>query len=119
MSDLHGRLAPGAPTRCARAVVLASHAGLLLGLPVLGGAAGVVAALPLLAPAPGLWRARAYTHAWCSLLIVFYTAGLLVAYKTAGGAGWLSLATLSALEFVALVLYVRFAAVDARRAAAA
>lgn len=99
-------------------MVLATHAALLIGLPLLGGIGGALAALPLLLPAPGLWRARPYTHAWCSLLVVFYAGGLLVAAKTGGGVGWLALATVSATEFVALVLYVRFAAVDARRAAA-
>ncbi|HUR41844.1 MAG TPA: DUF2069 domain-containing protein [Verrucomicrobiae bacterium] len=115
---MRGTVAPGVPTRWARIAVLATHAALLIGLPLLGGIGGALAALPLLMPAPGLWRARAYTHAWCSLLVVFYTAGLLVMAKTGSGAGWLALAMLSAAEFVSLVLYVRFAAVDARRASA-
>ena len=27
---------------------------------------------PLLLPLPGMWRGNAYTHAWASLLVLFY-----------------------------------------------
>lgn len=81
---------------------------------------GWLLALPLLLPLPGLWRRKPYTHAWCSMLIVFYAGGLLAEAwanpETAARA--FALASLAAAEFVALVLFVRFAAVDRRRAAA-
>jgi uncharacterized membrane protein len=96
-----------------RLAVLALHAALLAGLPLAGGLTGAVVALPLLAPAPGLWRGRPYTYAWCSMLIVFYVAGLVVDRRPLT----LALAAVAAFEFCALVLYVRARAVEARRAA--
>lgn len=80
---------------------------------------GWLLALPLLLPLPGLWRGQQYTYAWCSMLVVFYIGGFLMEAwanpeiaRTA-----VALAILAAVEFCALLLYVRFAAVDARRAA--
>lgn len=81
---------------------------------------GWLLAVPLLLPLPGLWRARPYTHAWCSMLIVFYVGGLLAeAWANPESATRaFALALLAAAEFIALVLFVRFAAVDRRRASA-
>ena len=72
-----------------------------------------------LAPLPGLWRGRPYTHAWASMLVVFYVGGLLAEgvsdplHRTVAFA----LAALATAEFIALMLYVRFRAVEQRRAA--
>ena len=117
---MDGTLASGAPTRWARIVALASHAGLTLALAVVAKFPGWLLALPLLLPLPGLWRGKAYTYAWCSMLIVFYIGALLAeAWANAEGATRaFAMASLAAVEFLALVLYVRFAAVDRRRAAA-
>ncbi|MGH8481574.1 MAG: DUF2069 domain-containing protein [Nevskiaceae bacterium] len=96
-----------------RVAVLAAHAALLAGVPLAGGLTGAVLALPLLAPLPGLWRGRPYTYAWASMLVVFYIAGLLVARSPLT----LALAGIGALEFLALVLFVRARSVEAQRAA--
>jgi uncharacterized membrane protein len=117
---MDGRLAPGVPTRWANRVALACHLALTAALAVVTQFPGWLLALPLLLPLPGLWRGKAYTHAWCSMLIVFYVGGLLAEAwaNPAGASRAFALALLGAAEFVALVLYVRFAAVDRRRAAA-
>ena len=124
---MDGRLAPGAdgrgpgvPTRWANRIALACHVALTIALAVVAKFPGWLLALPLLAPLPGLWRGKPYTHAWCSMLLVFYAGGLLAeAWANPEGATRaFALATVAAAEFIALVLYVRFAAVDRRRAAA-
>jgi len=96
-----------------RVAALAAHAALLAGLPLAGGLTGALLALLLLAPLPGLWRGRTYTYAWASMLLVFYIAGLLVNRTPLTAA----LAVIGALEFLALLLFVRARSVEARRAA--
>lgn len=101
-----------APTRALRAIVLAAHLALLLGLPLYGGRLGALAALPLLAPLPGLWQGRLYTLRWASLLLTIY-AGLLAAEVWAARAFAalpLALAVLAGVEFCALMLLARGAA---------
>ena len=80
---------------------------------------GWLLALPLLLPLPGLWRGKPYTYAWCSMLVVFYIGALLAeAWANPEGATRaFALASLALVDFFALVFYVRFAAVDRRRAA--
>lgn len=100
------------PTRALRAIVLAAHLALLLGLPLYGGRLGALAALPLLAPLPGLWQGRLYTLRWASLLLTIY-AGLLAAEVWAARAAAalpLALAVLAGVEFCALMLLARGAA---------
>ena len=106
------------PTRWARYVAIVCHVALTIALAVIAKFPGYLLALPLLLPLRGLWRGTSYTYAWCSMLIVFYIGGLLAeAWANPDGAARaFALASLAALEFVALVLYVRFAAVDRRRA---
>jgi uncharacterized membrane protein len=115
---MDGRLAPGTPTRWARRVALGSHLALTIALAVVARFPGWLLALPLLLPVRGLWRGTSYTYAWCSMLIVFYIGGLLAeAWANPDSARRaFALALLGAVEFIALVLYVRFAAVDRRRA---
>lgn len=110
---------PGTPTRRARELSLAAHTVLLAALPILAGLPGVVLALPLLAPLRGLWRGQPYTYAWCSLLLAFYVGGFLMeAYAQPSRApAALALALVAAVEFSALLFYVRFRAVERRRAA--
>jgi uncharacterized membrane protein len=117
---MDGRLTPGVPTRWAHRIALACHIVLTAALAVLAQFPGWLLALPLLLPLPGLWRGKPYTHAWCSMLVVFYIGGFLAeAWANPRSATpAFALALLGAAEFVALVLYVRFAAVDRRRAAA-
>jgi uncharacterized membrane protein len=109
---------PGTPTRWARGLALAGHGLLLAGLPVVGGRTGLLLALPLLLPLPGLLRARPYTHAWAAMLVVFYVGGLLAEgwARPERAAAHFALAGLATLEVIALMLYVRFRAVEARRA---
>ena len=109
------------PAEGPRWIALAAHVLLLIGLPVAGGVAGMVLALPLLAPLPGLWRGRPYTFAWCSLVVVFYVGGLLAeGYATPSHRVWMFLLALAgAIEFVALLLYVRVSAALRRAATAA
>lgn len=111
-------MAAGAPTRWARRLALVAHFGLLAALPAAGGLPGVLIALPLLLPLQGLWRGRPYTYAWCSMLIVFYIGALLAESWSQPGRRALSigLAALATVEFVALLLYVRFRRVDRLRA---
>jgi uncharacterized membrane protein len=105
-----------------RVAVLAAHAALftaLLAAGLLAGSGAVVAlALPLLLPLRGLWLGRPYTYAWSSMLLVFYLGALLLE-ATANPARRplaLALAVIAAIEFCALMLYVRARAVEARRA---
>ena len=80
------------------AVVLDSRLGL-----------GALLAAPLLFPLPGLLRGTAYTHAWASMLLSFYTGGYLSAAYARPDHKWISIgiAALAAAEFVSLVLSVR------------
>lgn len=94
--------------------MLIAHATLLLGLPLAAGAVGVVLALPLLAPLRGLWRGAPYTYAWCSLLLVFYVGGLLMEAVSTRAVVPMLLASAAAIEFCALLLFVRFTAAERR-----
>lgn len=101
-----------------RVAVLATHGALLLALPLAGGWAGVVFAVPLLVPLRGLWLGRPYTYAWSSMLLVLYLGGLLMEASSGSVRRplMLGLAVIAAIEFCALMLYVRARAVEARRA---
>ena len=99
----------------ARLTVLTLHAALLIGLPVAAGRMGFVLMLLLLFPLRGLWRGTPYTYAWCSLLLAFYAGGLLMEAVAGRSVLLTVLAAVSALEFSALLSFVRFKAVDRRR----
>ena len=111
------RLPPGSPTRWARGVALLAHCGLIVALPLLAGRLGIAAMLPLLLPLRGLWQERPYTYAWTSLLITAYLGGFLMeAYAQSPPLrAAIALAVAGAIEFCALLFYVRFRAVDQRR----
>ena len=68
-----------------------------------------LAVLPLLLPLIGLLRARAYTASWASMLVSFYCALLLSeAYMLpALKLPLVLLATVAALDFVALMLFAK------------
>ena len=105
-----------------RAIALLTHAVLLIGLVWLVGASvGVLLVLPLLLPVRGLWRGDRYTYAWASMLLVFYCGGLMAeAYmRPHQGLVFRLLASIAAVEFVSLVLFVRMRSMEARAAAAA
>lgn len=108
MSLLPARLSPAM-----RWTALALHVALLALLVIRSGpGSGAIWALPLLAPLPGLWAGRSYTQAWASMLIAFYVAGYLSEAVVDPEAKWpaIGMASLAALEFVALTLAVRFRA---------
>jgi uncharacterized membrane protein len=106
------------PSFYARAVALACHFVLALALPALVGPLGFALVLPLVAFAPGLWRARPRAYAAASLLLVFYAGGgLMEAFAHASrNVPALAFACVAALEFLALILFVRF---NSREATAA
>lgn len=96
-----------------RAVALAAHLSLIIGLLYFSRSTlGLVLALLLFLPLPGLLRGDERTHAGASMLIAFYCGGLLSnGYVEAGiRAESFALAAAAAIEFAALVLYVRFRA---------
>ena len=104
------------PSQKMRVLSLAMHVVLILGLLIgAGSKLAWLAVLPLLPSLPGLYRGRRYTYAWTSMLLVFYCAVLLSNGYTMPGARTLmfALATVSAIEFAALVLFVRFNAREA------
>jgi uncharacterized membrane protein len=100
-------------SRYAQIAALVLQIGLIAGLVAwCGPLPGLLLALPLLAPLPGLWRRRTYTAAWASMLLVFYVAGLLaegVAQPQRRAVGS-ALSVVAALDFVALLLFVRLSA---------
>lgn len=102
------------PSGGMRGLVLATHAAVLIGLPVVAGFFGVLLALPLLLPLRGLWRGDSYTYAWSSLLLSFYVGGLLMEALTGESPLLSGLAAAAAIEFCALLLYVRFSAAERR-----
>lgn len=102
----------------ARAVALSGHLLLIAGLLAFSPTRlGLVVALVLLLPLPGLWRARPYTYAWAAMLLSFYAAALLAEgyARPAHQLPAFALAGVAGLEFLALILFVRFRAVERRR----
>ncbi len=97
----------------ARGAALLLHLALIIGLVAwCGWLPGLLLSLPLLAPLPGLLRHSTYTAGWATMLVVFYVAGLMaegVAIPARHGIGT-ALSVVAALDFVCLVLFVRFSA---------
>ncbi|WP_428312436.1 DUF2069 domain-containing protein [Hydrocarboniphaga sp.] len=97
----------------ARVVAIASHL-LLIVLMLIGsrGGSGALLVLPLLLPIAGIIRGRAYTYSWACMLVVFYAAGYLASGYAQPMQKWSAffLASIAAIDFVALVLYVRLLA---------
>ena len=96
-----------------RRVTLAAHTLLiiLVLLPKFS-ALSVLLALILLLPLPGLLRGRTYTYAWASMLVAFYVAGFLAEGYARPDSRAVSFAigSVAALDYVALMLFVRFSA---------
>lgn len=103
------------PAQVAWAIGLALMVALLAVL-ASAGPAGWLAALPLLILLPWLVRRSSYAHALLSLLIVGYI-GIGLAFRDHGSA--LLVSCLGAGVFLACTAYVRFAAVERRRALSA
>lgn len=95
----------------ARAAALGFHVVLiLLWVGTAESLLGSLLPLLLLLPLPGLVRGHTYTYGWASLLLSFICAGLLAegVADPARQLLWWTLASLAALDFSAVVLYVRF-----------
>lgn len=65
--------------------------------------------LPLLAPMRGLLHGRAYTHAWASMLSLFYFClGIVHAWTEASRAYGILLTAFSLMFFSGAIFYVRY-----------
>jgi uncharacterized membrane protein len=100
---------------------LISHILLAGGLWYWAGAlSGFLLTLPLWAALPGLIKRSTYTGGWTTLLLVFYVAVLLAEAFTVPARRQLAanFSELAMVEFVALVLFIRFTARERRPAQA-
>lgn len=100
-------------SRWARGLAVVSHLLLIAGMALRAGfSPALLLAAPLLLPLPGILRGRTYTCAWASMLLCFYAAGYLAAGYADPAQKWacFALASLAALDFTGLVLYVRLLA---------
>lgn len=103
-------------SRLALTVALASQLALIVGLAWWCGlAAGAALGAPLIVSLLLLLRARPYTAGWSTMLVVFYVALLLAEGVAVPARRTVSeiLAALAALDFTALVLFVRLTAREA------
>ncbi len=97
-------------SRIARIVAALAHVALIvLMLLRAAGGPGSLLVLPLLVPLPGILRGRRYTYSWACMLVVFYAAGYLAAgyAEPMQKSALFGIASIAAIDFVALVLYVR------------
>lgn len=71
---------------------------------------GVLLAAMLCIPLPGILRGRSYTCAWASMLVGIYVAGYLAAgyARPAAKLEAFALATLALLDYLSLMMYVRW-----------
>lgn len=94
----------------AKGIGLAAHLLLMLALVAQSSTLAWLAALLLVPPLPGLVRGRLYTYQWASMLVVFYCAMWLAEGWFDRGARSLAfaIAALAAVDFVSLVLFVRW-----------
>ena len=104
-----------------RCVALAAHALLVVGVVVRNPSAlSFVLAAILCLPLLGMWRRRTYTYAWSSMLIAFFVAGYLAeGYARPATRLWsFAMASIAALDFVAVMMFVRVSVREAAAAAA-
>ena len=100
-------------SRYAWFALIACHATLIAGLWTWAGAiTGALLVLPLLIAVPGLLKARRYTAGWMTLLISGYIAALMSEAQAVPSRHDLALlfSIIGAVEFAALVLFVRWSA---------
>lgn len=81
---------------------------------------GLVLAVALAVPMPGIALGRTYTCAWASMLVTFFVGGYLAAgyARPDSQVSAFVVATIAALDFVSLVLFVRFRGREAAARAA-
>lgn len=101
------------PAHWALVVALLAQLSLAAGLMLWSGwIAGAVLSAPLLLTLPGLLRSRPRAAAYCGYLMILYVAMLLAeayAQRERHVVG-LTLASIAALSFIALILFVRWSA---------
>ena len=110
------------PAGTMRRAALTAHFLLILGVTLRDPSAlSALLAAILCLPLPGLWRGRSYTYAWGSMLIAFYVAGYLAdGYaRPATRVSAFAMASIAAIDFVAVMMFVRVSARQAAAAAAA
>jgi uncharacterized membrane protein len=110
------------PSVLAHRVTLAAHALLILGVALrTPSALSVLIAALLCLPLPGLIRGRSYTFAWAAMLVGFFVAGYLAdgyARPETRGSAFV-LASIAAIDFIALRMFGRWRAREAALAAPA
>lgn len=101
------------PARWALVVALLAQVSLTAGLMLWSGwIAGVLLSAPMLLTLPGLLRSRPRAAAYCAYLMILYVAMLLAeayAQRERHVVG-LVLASIAAVSFIALILFVRWSA---------
>lgn len=112
--------APAPLSRYAQFAALAGDVCLMLGLLAwhgylaptgLGIGLGLALCIPLLLPLPGLLRAKSYTHAWASLMVMLYIAYALTEFLANPQPRAVLPALLAAvLMFVGCTVFVRLRA---------
>ena len=109
------------PSENVRRVALVAHVLLIVGVTLRDPSAlsWVLAAI-LCIPLHGLWRGRTFTYAWSSMLIAFFVAGYLAEgyARPATRLSAFAMASIAAVDFVAVMMFVRVSAREAAAAAA-
>lgn len=101
------------PSTFARRTALTAHGLLILGVCVRSPSPlSVLLALVLCLPLLGMWRGKSYTFAWASMLVAFFVAGYLAEgyARPETRLTAFAIASVAALDYVALMMFVRFRA---------
>ena len=101
------------PSVVMQRVALSSHVLLVLGVALRHPSAlSFLIALVLCLPLRGMWRGQSYTFAWASMLIAFFVAGYLAdGYaRPETRVSAFVLASVAALDYVCVMMFVRFRA---------
>lgn len=101
------------PSIYARRVALVAHGLLMLGVVMRHPSAlSLVLAAILCLPLAGMVRGRSYTFAWASMLVAFFVAGYLAAgyARPDTRVSAFLLASIAAVDYVSLMMFVRFTA---------
>ncbi len=109
------------PSAFAQRLALASHGVLILAVALRHPSAlSLLLATVLCLPLVGLWRGKSYTCAWASMLVAFFVAGYLAdGYAKPESRGWaFAIAGVAALDYVSLMMFVRFRATETAAARA-
>ncbi|QKM64657.1 DUF2069 domain-containing protein [Polynucleobacter tropicus] len=74
-----------------------------------GGSWLILKGIPLLFAIPGIWKGKAYTMQWASMLILLYVTEGLVRILESGANFWLALleTVLATTAFICLLIYLK------------